>query len=64
MKIRSIKTKATALFLILVLLITAFTGCKDKGIDPNDPNVTRLSFKAASGYDYLKTLDGKPVKIS
>ena len=64
MKRNSIKTKITALLLLLVLLITAFTGCKDKNIDPNDPSVTRLSFKAASGYDYLKTLDGKAVTIS
>ena len=64
MKRNGMKTKITALLLLLVLLITAFTGCKDKNIDPNDPSVTRLSFKAASGYDYLKTLDGKAVTIS
>ena len=64
MKRNGMKTKITALLLLLVLLIAAFTGCKDKNIDPNDPSVTRLSFKAASGYDYLKTLDGKAVTIS
>lgn len=64
MKRNGMKTKITALLLLLVLLITAFTGCKDKNIDPNDPSITRLSFKAASGYDYLKTLDGKAVTIS
>lgn len=54
------------LLLTACVLLSAFAGCKgkEKTIDPNGDNVTKLSFKAASGYEYLKTLDGTLVTIS
>ena len=58
--------KITSLLLLLALMLSALAGCKD-GNDPETPDdgsITRLSFKAASGYDYLKTLDGTTVTIS
>ena len=56
--------KLISLLLVLSIALCAFTACKNNG-DPIDPSeATRLSFKAASGYDYLKTLDGTAVTIS
>jgi len=53
------------MFLLLAIMTSSFVACKkDDPIDPNGENVTKLSFKAASGYDYLKTLDGTLVTIS
>ena len=52
------------LFLALTMMMSPLAGCKDKGDAPNDDEVTKLSFRAASGYDYLKTLDGTYVTIS
>ena len=65
MKTKSIFIKFTAIFLLLAIMTSSFVAC-DKGdhVDPNGENVTKLSFKAASGYDYLKTLDGTAVTIS
>ena len=55
------KTTKTLLTVCLVLAILfSFAGCKQA----QSGEVTKLSFQAASGYDYLKTLDGKPVTIS
>ena len=55
------KTTKTLLTVCLVLAILfSFAGCKQAQSD----EATKLSFQAASGYDYLKTLDGKPVTIS
>ena len=51
--------KVTALLLALVLTAFALCGCEKA---PEEP--TKLSFKAASGYEYLKSLNGKPVTIS
>ena len=48
-----------AVCLVLTLLFS-FTGCKQA----QSGEATKLSFQAASGYDYLKTLDGKQVTIS
>ena len=64
MKTKSIFIKLAAVFLLLAVTISSFVAC-DEGdlIDPNGKNVTKLSFKAASGYDYLKTLDGTHVTI-
>ena len=60
--------KIIAFALALALTLSVFSGCKkdaDKdAADYSADDVTKLSFKAASGYDYLKTLDGKPVTIS
>ncbi len=52
--------KLLILFLAVFVLITA-AACKG-GIDPAD--ATKLSFKGAASYDFLKTLDGKPVTIN
>jgi hypothetical protein len=58
--------KVISLLLVLILAMSVFTACKGgkDPIDPNGENVTKLSFKAASGYEYLKTLNGTPVTIS
>ena len=65
MKTKSIFIKFTAIFLLLTVMTSTFSACnKDDTVDPNGENVTKLSFKAASGYDYLKTLDGTTVTIS
>lgn len=57
---KMIKTIAVLLALVVIF---AFVGCKDKengiGTEP-----TKLSFKSAAGYEYLKTLDGEQVTIS
>ena len=65
MKTKSIFIKFAAIFLLLAVMTSTFSACnKDDTVDPNGENVTKLSFKAASGYDYLKTLDGTAVTIS
>ena len=65
MKTKNIFIKFTAIFLLLAIMTSSFVACKkDDTVDPNGENVTKLSFKAASGYDYLKTLDGTAVTIS
>ena len=65
MKTKNIFIKFTAIFLLLVVMTSTFSACnKYDTVDPNGENVTKLSFKAASGYDYLKTLDGTAVTIS
>ncbi len=65
MKTRKFLIRFTAIFLLFAVMILSFVACKkDDSIDPNEENVTKLSFKAASGYDYLKTLDGTLVTIS
>ena len=46
---------------IAVILMFSFSDCSSS--DKTDA-VSKLSFKAASGYDYLKTLDGTQVTIS
>ena len=57
--------KIAAVLLLVSLLLSALAGCgKDGTADPNGDNVTKLSFKAASGYEYLKSLDGTLVTIS
>lgn len=45
--------------LICVCVLASFTACGNNGGD-----AVKLSFKSASGYDYLKTLDGKQVTIN
>ena len=65
MKTKKNLIKFAAIFLLLAMMTSSFAACKKDGaIDPNGENVTKLSFKAASGYDYLKTLDGTLVTIS
>lgn len=53
--------KMLTVFLAVILTLTTFSCC---GIDKDDGEVTKISFKAASGYDYLKTLNGKQVTIN
>ena len=65
MKTKKILIKLAAIFLLLAVMTSSFVACnKDEPVDPNGENVTKLSFKAASGYDYLKTLNGTLVTIS
>ena len=65
MKTKKNLIKFAAIFLLLAIMTSSFVACdKDDPVDPNGENVTKLSFKAASGYDYLKTLDGTLVTIS
>ncbi len=54
--------KSITLILILSLVLSSFVGCGDDKKD--EANATKLSFKEALEYDYLKTLDGKQVTIS
>lgn len=51
---------AGVLLLVATLACILLFGCNRE----DDSEATRLSFKAASTYDYLKTLDGKKVTIS
>ena len=55
--------KIISFILVIVTISTLFISCK-KDKTPNIEGATRLSFKAASGYDYLKTIDGQTVTIS
>ena len=60
---RTILYKLSAFILAVAIATCALVGCDSSGnTDPN--NATKLSFKAASGYDYLKTIDGETVTIS
>lgn len=54
--------KAVSIILLLTLLSSALLACKKETADPED--ATKLSFKSAANYDYLKTLDGKTVTIN
>lgn len=61
MKKKNILIRLTAAVLLLSMLCATLTGC---GKSANSGEITKLSFKAASGYDYLKKLDGALVTIS
>lgn len=52
-----------AVLLALVMILT-LAGCGSSGGTSEASGPAKLSFKAASGYDYLKTLNGKQVTIS
>ena len=56
-------TKILSLYLCLSLLL-CFSGCGKNEASVTSDDITKLSFKSASGYDYLKTLDGKTVTIN
>ena len=63
MKMQTKLYKLLSFMLVFAITSTLFIGCgKDKA--PNIEDATKLSFKAASGYDYLKTIDGQTVTIS
>lgn len=51
-----------AVVLTVLMMLFSTVSCKD---DNNSPDgATKLSFKSASSYDYLKTLDGQKVTIN
>ena len=54
-------TRRIVTLVLAVVLSLSVLGC---GGSEKKDEVTKLSFKAASGYDYLKTLDGTQVTIS
>ena len=55
--------KILSFILTVILVCTTFVACSES--DDTDPSeAVKLSFKAASGYDYLKTLDGQTVTIN
>ena len=54
------KLRTILSFCMIAALLLCFAGCKETQTD----EITKLSFQAASGYDYLKTLDGTQVSIS
>ena len=54
-------TKRILAMLFAGIMILSLAGC---GSSEKTDEITKLSFKAASGYDYLKTLDGTRVAIS
>lgn len=56
--------KRMIVLLLTVVMIFSLSACGAEETSTKDAEITKLSFKAASGYDYLKTLDGKPVTIS
>jgi hypothetical protein len=56
--------KITSVLIILSLLVYCFAGCKGDETSLNDGKITKLSFKEASGYDFLNRLDGQQVTIS
>lgn len=56
--------KRMIVLLLTVVMIFSLAACGGERTDEKDGEITKLSFKAASGYEYLKTLDGKPVTIS
>ncbi|MGM9554018.1 MAG: hypothetical protein ACI3V2_06895 [Faecousia sp.] len=65
MKKKKYLWRCISLLLLLALIAASFAGCKGGGESgSNDGGITKLSFKAASGYDYLKSLDGTRVTIS
>ncbi len=51
--------KAIAFILVCSFMLT-FVSCKDVNYD----NPTKISFKSALSYEYLKTLDGTPITIN
>ena len=63
MKMQTKLLKILSFILVFAMFSTLLIGCgKDK--TPNIEDAIKLSFKAASGYDYLKTINGQTVTIS
>lgn len=54
------KLKTILSLCLVAAMLFCFAGCKKE----DNSEATKLSFQAASGYDYLKTLDGTKVSIS
>lgn len=63
MKNKTYILKCISALLVTVLLLVSFAACQNTG-DADADTVTKLSFKSASGYEYLKTLNGTTVTIS
>lgn len=53
-----------SLGLLLGMIFLTLSGCAGNKGEVDSDGATKLSFKATSGYDYLKTLDGTTVTIS
>ena len=51
-------------FLLILCMIFSLSACASENVSETSSEITNLSFKDASGYDYLKSLDGKPVTIN
>lgn len=51
--------KILSFIIVLAMIASVFVSCAK-----DEEDAIKLSFKAASGYDYLKTIDGKKVTIS
>lgn len=66
MKMQTKVYKILSLILILVVISSSFICCdnEDDVVETQVADAVKLSFKAASGYDYLKTLDGQTVTIN
>ena len=64
MKINKFVWKILALLLCIATLFPTLSACNGDDYDYDSDQITKLSFKASSGYDYLKTLDGTLVSIS
>ena len=62
MKMRTKFIKILILLLIVSIFSTSLIGCD--GEEAHADDATKLSFKAALEYDYLKSLDGKQVTIN
>ena len=62
MKMKTLVYKIAAFILILATLAVSVCACNNKKVDAK--SATKLSFKSAAGYEYLKTLDGQAVTIS
>ena len=63
MKIKTIVYKILIFMLITSLTASCLCACGDDKT-PDASNAVKLSFKSASSYDYLKTLDGQTVTIN
>ena len=63
MKMQTKVFKFISIILILATLLSVLVSCGKKD-EPSPDEAVRLSFKAASGYDYLKSIDGQTVTIS
>ncbi len=60
---KNLAIKLIAVLLLLAAIASCFASCNEKVvIDP--ATATPLSFKASASYEFLKTLDGKPVTIN
>lgn len=57
----NLKSKLFLLLLIFAVALSSLFGCAD---NESTDEAVKLSFKSAAEYDYLKTLDRKPVTIN